>query len=61
LYGFEGGADEYIQKPFNIEIVKLRIIKLLEERNRLREVFLKESQSPAETFHRDKREGRESG
>ena len=41
------GADEYIQKPFNIEIVKLRIIKLLEERNRLREVFLKESQSPA--------------
>lgn len=45
--GFEGGADEYIQKPFNIEIVKLRIIKLLEERNRLREVFLKESQSPA--------------
>ncbi len=47
LYGFEGGADEYIQKPFNIEIVKLRIIKLLEERNRLREVFLKESQSPA--------------
>lgn len=47
LYGFEGGADEYIHKPFNIEIVKLRIIKLLEERNRLREVFLKESQSPA--------------
>ena len=47
LYGFEGGADEYIQKPFNIEIVKLRIIILLEERNRLREVFLKESQSPA--------------
>ena len=47
MYGFEGGADEYIQKPFNIEIVKLRIIKLLEERNRLREVFLKESQSPA--------------
>lgn len=47
LYGFEGGADEYIQKPFNIEIVKLRIIKILEERNRLREVFLRESQSPA--------------
>ncbi len=45
MYGLEGGADEYIQKPFNIELVKLRIIKLLEERNRLREVFLKESQS----------------
>lgn len=45
MYALEGGADSFIQKPFNIEVVKLRIIKLLEERNRLREIFLKKYQS----------------
>lgn len=39
MYGFAKGADNYIQKPFNIEIVKLRIIQLLEERKRLRDTF----------------------
>lgn len=47
MYGIAGGADEYIQKPFNIEVVKLRIIKLLEERARLREAFARELQSPS--------------
>ncbi len=47
LYGVDEGADEYIQKPFLVEFVKLRVIKLLEERNRLRELFLKDYQSPA--------------
>ena len=28
MYGAASGADAYIQKPFNIEVVKLRIIKL---------------------------------
>lgn len=49
MYGFDGGADEYIQKPFNVEIVKLRIIKLLEERTRLKEAFMQESQSLSES------------
>lgn len=47
LYGFDGGADEYIQKPFQVEFLKMRIIKLLEERKRMREIFLSEAQSPS--------------
>lgn len=47
MYGIAGGADEYIQKPFNIEVVKLRIIKLLEERTRLRDALALELQSPS--------------
>lgn len=46
IYGIAGGADEYIQKPFNIEIVKLRIIKILEDRARQREAFALEFRSP---------------
>lgn len=47
LYGFDRGADEYIPKPFNIDVVRLRVIKLLEERDRLREAFRSEYQTPA--------------
>ena len=58
MYAFEGGADSYIQKPFNIEVVKLRIIKLLEERNRLREVFLAKYQSASDlSFLPSEKEG----
>lgn len=47
LYGFAGGADEYIQKPFHVEEVKLRIIKLLEERTRMRKAIELDMQSLA--------------
>ena len=47
MYGIASGADEFIQKPFNIEEVKLRIVRLLEERARLRNAFAQELQSPA--------------
>lgn len=47
MYGIASGADEFIQKPFNIEEVKLRIVRLLEERTRLRNAFAQELQSPA--------------
>ena len=47
MYGIASGADEFIQKPFNIEEVKLRIVCLLEERARLRNAFAQELQSPA--------------
>lgn len=47
MYGIASGADEFIQKPFNIEEVKLRIVRLLEERARLRNAFTQELQSPA--------------
>lgn len=39
MYGIASGADEFIQKPFNIEEVKLRIVRLLEERAPLRNAF----------------------
>ena len=39
MYGLAKGADAYIPKPFNIDVVKLRIINLLEERERLREAL----------------------
>ena len=47
MYGIASGADEYIQKPFNIEEVIIRIVRLLEERARLRNAFAQELQSPA--------------
>ena len=47
MYGIASGADEYIQKPFNMEEVKLRIIKRLEERSRLREALAQKLQSPS--------------
>lgn len=37
--GFENGADAYISKPFNPEILKIRIRKLLENRAKLKETF----------------------
>lgn len=45
MYGISGGADGYIQKPFNVNFVKLRIVRILEEQKRLREALLKKLQS----------------
>ena len=39
-YAISGGADDYIQKPFSTKFVKLKIIRLLEERKRLREQLI---------------------
>lgn len=47
LYGLAGGADDYLSKPFAIEVVKLRIIRLLESRARLREALTCELGTPA--------------
>lgn len=54
MFGLSEGADDYIQKPFNVEIVKLRIIKILEERNRLRSAYALDSQSPVSSVKQDK-------
>ncbi|MDL2304456.1 substrate-binding domain-containing protein [Bacteroides sp. OttesenSCG-928-D19] len=37
--GFECGADAYISKPFNIELLEIRIRKLIENRKNLKEKF----------------------
>lgn len=40
IFGISGGADGYIQKPFKINYVKVKIIRLLEDRKKLREQLL---------------------
>jgi len=42
LEGIESGAEAYISKPFSIRLLVTRIIKILEQRERLREKFSEE-------------------
>ena len=44
LYGISRGADGYIQKPFSMPYIKIKIIRLLEERKKLREQLLQKLQ-----------------
>lgn len=44
-YAISGGADDYIRKPFSADFVKLKIIRLLEERKRLREQLVRKLQA----------------
>ncbi|MDR1724293.1 MAG: response regulator [Tannerella sp.] len=39
--GYEAGADEYISKPFNLDILLLRITKLIEQQDRHKAEFHK--------------------
>ncbi len=39
LQGLEKGADAYLTKPFRMDELRLRIRKLLEQRQKLREIF----------------------
>lgn len=41
IYGIAEGADDYIRKPFQIDYVKIKIIRLLEERRQLQKKFMK--------------------
>lgn len=45
MYGISGGADGYIQKPFHVNFIKLRIIRILEEHRRLCEELLHKLQN----------------
>ena len=40
IFGITGGADDYRQKPFHTDYVKIKIIHLLQERRKLRERLL---------------------
>lgn len=39
---FESGADDYITKPFNLELLKTRIINIVQQRKQLKEKFSKD-------------------
>lgn len=41
-YGLESGADDYLTKPFNMSILRLRIAKFLEWKNRSKRLFEQE-------------------
>jgi DNA-binding response OmpR family regulator len=45
IYGIAEGADEYIQKPFNIDFLKIRIINIIQERQRMKDVFMEKLQA----------------
>ena len=42
MEGFEYGADDYITKPFNIDVLNVRVMNLIENRRVLRDIFRKE-------------------
>lgn len=44
IFGITGGADGYVRKPFHMNYVKVKIIHLLRERQKLRERLLRELQ-----------------
>lgn len=44
-YGIAEGADDYIRKPFHIDYVKVKIIRLIEERRRLQRKFMQTMQT----------------
>lgn len=56
LLGIEAGADSYITKPFSIRYLLTRIIKLIEQREKLQQKFVKEPgliQMPVYTVDKD--------
>lgn len=39
VQGFESGADAYIPKPFNAQLLKIRIYRLIENRQKIKDAF----------------------
>jgi signal transduction histidine kinase/DNA-binding response OmpR family regulator len=54
LEGLETGADDYIIKPFSIEVLKVKVHNLIETREKLREHFTKDPLARPEKFTTNK-------
>lgn len=39
IHGFESGADAYVSKPFNASLLKIRVQRLIENRQRIKDAF----------------------
>lgn len=48
IEGLETGADDYIPKPFNLKVLQLKIINLIESRKKLRQLFSRGEKPSAE-------------
>lgn len=48
IEGLETGADDYVPKPFNLDLLIVRINNLIESRRRLRKLFASLTDSPVE-------------
>jgi signal transduction histidine kinase/ligand-binding sensor domain-containing protein/DNA-binding response OmpR family regulator len=49
IEGLETGADDYIPKPFNLKVLQLKIVNLIESRRKLKRMFSNPDQlSPSE-------------
>lgn len=46
IEGLEKGADDYLPKPFNFELLEARVRNLIESRKQLRKAFLKQTDLP---------------
>ena len=49
IFGLEAGANDYIIKPFDLSVLKVRIRNILQNRQRLRETVLAMDTRPEET------------
>lgn len=49
IFGLEAGASDYIIKPFDLAVLKVRIRNILQNRQHLREAMLSIDQKPEET------------
>lgn len=51
LEGFQIGADDYISKPFNLDILKAKVNNTIEARRKIRTLFTSESGLPKASGH----------
>lgn len=49
IFGLEAGANDYIIKPFDLSVLKVRIRNILQNRQHLRETVLAMDAQPEET------------